>query len=130
MKKLVLVLMLVFCTSARADGLTDLDADTINAAGIPVYISAVFAMGNKDVGFRFATGDAPDNVKEWYREQLANWSLFDNYGSWILYDGKPGAGMSDIMATNQVAVQKNENLPEWHSLPEDMTTEIVIMVVK
>jgi hypothetical protein len=130
MKKLMLVLVLVFCTTARADNLTDIDADTIKAAGIPVYFSAVFATGNKDVGFRFATADAPDKVKQWYREQLANWSFFDSYGAWILYDGKPGAGMSDIMATNQVAVQRNDNLPEWHSLPEDMTTEIVIMIVK
>jgi hypothetical protein len=130
MKKLMLVLVLVFCTTARADKFTDIDADIIKAAGIPIYVAAVFAMGNKDVGFRFATADAPDKVKQWYREQLANWSLFESYGAWILYDGKAGAGMSDIMATNQVAVQQNENLPEWHSLPKDMTTEIVIMVVK
>lgn len=130
MKKLMLVLMLVFSTTTHAGSLPDIDADTIKAAGIPIYSSAVFALGNKDVGFRFASGDAPDKVKQWYREQLANWSLFDSYGAWILYDGKPGAGMSDIMETNQVAVQQNENLPEWHSLPKDMTTEIVIMVVK
>jgi hypothetical protein len=89
MKKLMLVLVLVFCTTARADNLTDIDADTIKAAGIPVYFSAVFATGNKDVGFRFATADAPDKVKQWYREQLANWSFFDSYGAWIIYDGKP-----------------------------------------
>lgn len=76
------------------------------------------------------TPQLPDAVRTWYREKLAGWSLFDQYDSWILYDGEPGAGMGDLMALNQVQVQTNENLPEWHGVDKSLTTEIVIMVVK
>ena len=51
-------------------------------------------------------------------------------GGWILYDGVPGKGLAGVMGDNQVMVQRNDNLPEWHSLDKDMTTEIVIMIVK
>lgn len=132
MKYLYLILILfVFCsTNTFAFNLTDMDSGTIKGAEIPIYTSSVFALGNQDVGFRFASNDSPEQVRQWYREQLPKWSLFDQYGSWILYNGKAGAGMSEIMSTHQVAVQKNENLPGWHNLEKDMTTEIVIMIPK
>lgn len=43
-----------------------------------------------------------------------------------LYNGEPGAGLSDFMMKNQVMVVTNENLIEWFGLPANMTTEIVI----
>ena len=130
MGKFILTLMFFCCTCAIAANLPDTDARTIKDAGIPIHHSAAFAYGNKDVGFRFASNESPEKVRKWYQEQLPGWSLFDQYGTWILYNGGPGAGVSEIMTSNQVAVQENANLPEWHSLQKDMTTEIVIMVFK
>jgi hypothetical protein len=38
--------------------------------------------------------------------------------------------MGEVMSKNQVSVKHNDNLPQWHSLDKNMTTEIVIMIVK
>ena len=100
----------------------------IRDAGIPIYQEAIFAYGNASVGFRYATSTSPETVRQWYREKLSSWSVYEQYGGWILYNGKPGLGMTEIMEKDQVSIQKNENLPEWHSLDKTMTTEIVIMV--
>jgi len=106
------------------------DAKIIEAAGIPIFSGATFAIGNLDTGYRFATSKPPAEVRQWYQKKLSDWSLLDKYGSWILYKGQQGLEMSDVMSKLQVMVQKNENLPQWHSLKKDMTTEIVIMIPK
>jgi len=114
-----------------ADSLKDQDEQLIKSAGIPLYSKARFVYGNNSVGYRFASSEPVDNVRAWYRKQLASWPVYeDRFGSWIIYKGKPGAKMSDlIMQKNQVSVQKNDKLPEWHDLDKTMTTEIVIMVI-
>jgi hypothetical protein len=38
--------------------------------------------------------------------------------------------MAGVISDNQVMVKRNDNLPEWHSLDKNMTTKIVIMIVK
>jgi hypothetical protein len=106
------------------------DATRIEKAGVPLYPGAAFATGNKEVGFRFATSETPESVRQWYQEKLDDWLLFDEYGSWILYRGEPVKGLGELMSRDQVQVQANENLPEWHKLDESMTTEIVVMVVE
>ncbi len=131
MKWIALVLsFLIAAGAASAADLPPADAGVIKSSGIPVFDGAVFVIGNQDVGYRFATNRPPAEVRQWYRSKLADWSLFDSYGSWILYKGKKGAGMSEIMSSRQVAVSTNEKMLEWHKLNKDMTTEIVIMVPK
>jgi hypothetical protein len=104
------------------------DAKVIEAARIPIFSEATFATGSRDVGYRFATSKSPAEVRQWYQEKLSGWSLYEEYGGWILYKGQQGLGLSEIMSKLQVMIQKNENLPQWHSLKKDMTTEIVIMI--
>ena len=132
MRKLLFVLCLIAlgAPAATAADLPASDAALIEAGRVPLYPGATFATGNKDVGFRFATSEAPEAVRKWHQEKLAGWSLFDKYDSWILYQGEPGASMGDLMSLNQVQVQTNENLPEWHKVNKSMTTEIVIVVGK
>jgi len=131
MRAVLLALSLLVSTGvAVAADLPSADANVIKSAGIPVYDQAVFVIGNQDVGYRFATSQPPEAVRQWYQKKLSDWSLFDQYGSWILYKGKKGAGMSQIMASRQVAVSTNEKMIDWHKLKKDMTTEIVIMVPK
>jgi hypothetical protein len=112
--------------------LPDQDEQLIESAGIPLYTKARFVYGNNSVGYRFASSEPVDNVRAWYRKQLSSWPVYeDKYGSWIIYKGKPGASMGDlIMKKTQVSVQKNDKLPEWHSLDKNMTTEIVVMVIE
>ena len=130
MKKMIILLLLVFSVNSYAASLPSSDAKLIEGAGIPIFSGATFAVGNQDVGFRFVTSKTPEEVQQWYLQKLSKWTLFNQYGSWILYNGPQGVGLGEIMSKNQGAVQKNENLPQWHSLDKSMTTEIVIMVPK
>lgn len=129
MKTFMTIILLFISVSAFSQELTDADKELIKNAGIPIYSNAQFVNGNNQVGFRFVTNDKIEDVRNWYKEKLAEWSLYSEYGGWILYKGEPGAGVADLMMKkNQVSVQFNENLPQWFSLDKNMTTEIVIGV--
>ena len=130
MKKIFIIMFLVISVNAYAASLQPSDSKLIEAAGVPLFSKADFVYGNKDVGFRFVSSTPPEDIQKWYRQQLSQWALYNQYGGWILYDGAPGVGMGEIMSKNQVSVQRNDNLPQWHSLDKKMTTEIVIMIVK
>ena len=115
-----------------ATSLADQDEKLIKNAGIPLYSKARFVYGNSSVGYRFASSQPIETVRTWYINKLSSWPVYeDEYGSWIIYKGKPGADMGElIMQKTQVSVQKNDKLPEWHSLDKKMTTEILIMVIQ
>jgi hypothetical protein len=129
MKRIFLILFLVFSVNSFAASLQPADSKLIKAAGVPLFSKASFVYGNKDVGFRFASSTPPEEVQKWYRQQLPKWALLKEYGGWILYNGAPGVGMGEVMSKNQVSVKHNDNLPQWHSLDKKMTTEIVIMII-
>ena len=130
MNKLFIVFLLIFSVNSYTEELKPLDAKLIKDAGITLHSEAIFVYGNQDVGFRFATNVSPEDVQEWYSKELPKWALYNKYGIWILYNGEPDKGMADVMSVNRISVTHNPNLPEWHSLDKNMTTEIVIMIVK
>jgi len=130
MKRLAFILIVLFSVNAFAANLQPSDSKLISDSGVPLYSNATFVNGSKDVGYRFATSTKPEEVQKWYRQQLPNWALYKEYGGWIRYDGASGMGMGEVMSENQVMVKKNDNLPAWFSLEKNMTTEIVIMIVK
>ena len=127
---LLFILLTGWTITVHAADLQQSDISLIESAGVPVYSKANFVYGNPDVGFRFATSVSPEEARQWYHEKLPKWSVLDEYGSWIMYDGKPGAGLGEVMSKNQILIKKNENLPGWYSLEKNMTTEITIMIVK
>jgi hypothetical protein len=133
MKRLAIGLLglsILFCMDVIAAELPAKDADIIKAAGVSIHPDITFATGNQDVGYRFATSKSPEEIRKWYRDKLSEWSLYDQYGGWILYKGEKGLGLGDVMSKLQVMIQKNDKLPEWHSLDKNMTTEVVIMIPK
>ena len=130
MKRLILVLFLICSANSYAASLQPSDAQLIKAAGVPVFPKATFAIGSKAAGFRFVTSTPPEEVRSWYRQKLPEWSLLDKYGSWILYNGKPGMDMRGVMSNNQIGVKSNDKLPEWYGLDKNVTTEILIMIVR
>ena len=99
---------------------------TMEKAGVPVYPGAVYCIGDASVGIRLATSDSEDKVRAWYVEHLSGWALFEDFGSWMLADSPASASMSERMESNVVVVDTNAQLPEWHGLDADMTTQIVI----
>ena len=130
MKRLFIIMTLILSVNALAAELQTSDEKLISERGVPLYSKASFVNGSKDVGFRFASNASPEDVQNWYLQQLPKWALYKEYGGWILYDGAPGKGMAEVMSENQIMVKKNDNLPNWFSLDKSMTTEIVIMIVK
>ncbi len=130
MKILAASLCLFLAAGVNAETMPEAESDLISGAGIPIYPDADFVYGNRELGFRFATSDSPEEVRRWYVEQLGGWSLMDNFGLWALYDGPEGMNFGELMSVSQVTVTENDELPGWHSLDESMTTEIVIQIVK
>ena len=102
----------------------------LKESGIPLYKGAQFingGLGDDVVGARFGTRATVDDVRTFYRDAFPGWALQSEYG-WTLYDGKPSKSPADFIGKKSVTVQENKNLPEWFGLPQDMTTEIMIVV--
>jgi hypothetical protein len=115
---------------AVAAELSDSHAKLLKESGIPVYKDTQFingGLGDDVVGARYATSAAVDDVRAFYREAFPDWALQSDYG-WTLYDGKPSKSPAAFIGKKSVTVQENKNLPEWFGLPQDMTTEIMIVV--
>ncbi len=133
MKKLAVIILATFVMGVApvfaVESLSDVDAKVIKEAGISVYPDAIYVYGNQELGIRFATTHSPEKVREWYVKQLPGWSIMDEYGIWIIYEGKPVLG-GEVMLKKRIVISMNEDLPEWYSLDKNMTTDIVIMIPK
>lgn len=111
----------------------DIPADyqaAIDTANVPAYPGSVFCTGDPASGMRLATSDSVETVRKWYRSQLPDWNIYEGYGGWILYAGPADAGMTDIFSSFQVSITENPELPNWHDLSSDMSTEIVIALME
>ena len=110
--------------------LSDSHTMLLKESGIPLYKGAQFingGLGDDVVGARFATSATVDDVRTFYRDAFPGWALQSEYG-WTLYDGKPSKSPADFIGKKSVTVQENKNYPEWFGLPQDVTTEIMIVV--
>ena len=63
MKRLFLILILLFSVNTWAASLQTLESRLISDRGVPLYSKATFVYGNKDVGFRFASSIQPEEVQ-------------------------------------------------------------------
>lgn len=110
--------------------LSDSHSKLLKESGTPLYKGTQFidgGLGDDVVGARFATSAAVDDVRTFYREAFPGWALQSEYG-WTPYDGKPSKSPAAFIGKKSVTVQENKNFPEWFGLPQDMTTEIMIVV--
>jgi hypothetical protein len=131
MKQLIMIIFcLVITAGVQAADLSATGAQVIQSAGVKIYPDADFIEGNQDIGFRFATKKSPAEVRAWYKKQLSGWSLHDKFGGWVIYNGKPGVTMGELMSINHVSVKENKMLHEWFGVDPAMSTEIVIMIPK
>lgn len=129
-KILITILALSFSLGLQADDLRSADSTFIKAAGIPLHPAVIFANGSRETGFRFATNLSVSAAQAWYREQLPNWTLYNEYSNWMLYQHPPDSGSASVLSMNHISIQKNDKLPQWFSLDKTMTTEITITVMK
>lgn len=120
---------LLFSLGISAENtLPEQDKKIMEQAGVPFYPEMQYVNGAFQgmVGVRFASSDDVEDVRKWYSDKFPDWAVNDQYGSWVLYNGEPGAGLGEYMMKNQVMIVTNQNLKEWFGLPADITTEIVI----
>ncbi len=133
MKKVIITMlgcMFFLGGLAVAAELSDSHTKLLKESGIPLYKGTQFingGLGDDVVGARFATSAAVDDVRSFYRGAFPGWALQSEYG-WTLYDGEPSKSPAAIIGKKSITVQENKNLPEWFGLPQDMTTEIMIVV--
>jgi hypothetical protein len=131
MSSKIIVISLLVCQTlflVNAAELTVNDSKTLKQAGIPVYPGLEFINGITGdlISMRFATSDNVKALREWYRKELPKWAIYDEYGIWILYDGKPGGGPANYMTKKNISISENTNIPQWFSMPANMTTEVTI----
>jgi hypothetical protein len=100
----------------------------LEATGVPVYPGAVYCIGNAEAGIRLATNEPRDTVRAWYAEQLPGWTVFEDFGMWMMADSPPGSSFPERVESNNLIVDTNDQIPEWHDLAADMTTQIVIVL--
>lgn len=120
---------LAFALPAFAAGAVPDDVSAaLEQAGVAVYPGAEYCIGNPQIGIRFASSDDPETVKAWYVEHVPAWNVKDVFGMWILIDAPADAKISgsDLMTRNNIVVDVNPELPGWHGLAGDMTTQIVV----
>lgn len=126
----VLTAIALSTVAAWAQGLSPKDAAVLKGAGIPVYQGAKYINGQLGgiSGVRFVSSADLEEVRAFYRSALPGWALNSQYGTWILYNGKPGGGPATYMNKQQVMVVKNMKLSSMFGLDKEMTTEIMIVV--
>jgi len=125
------LLLVLSAGIALAGDLPAKDVKILKEAGIPLYEGAQFTnggLGDEVIGARFASSAPVEDVRSFYREKFPGWSLNNQYGSWILYNGKAGSGPAAYMGKQQISVVENKNLPSWFGLDSGMSTEIMIVV--
>jgi len=124
---MLLAIFIMFATPVLgADSMPANTKAAFDKVGVAVYPSAVYCTGDPVIGVRLATSDSPEKVRTWYKEKLSSWTIFDKFGIWALVD-RPGVDtMVDLMKSNNLVVTENLDLPAWHKLPANMTTEIVV----
>jgi len=128
MKIMALLFLGFVAVSANADELSAADAQLLNEAGIALCDTCEFVNGGRDIGYRFASSASVDSVKQWYLQTMPDWSEGDLYGTAVLYKGEPGRGMRELMTSTQIVISKNMDMPEWFSVAEDVTTEVIVMI--
>jgi len=129
MLKRIILKMLLIClipTVLIAQDMPGKIKSQLDSKGAPIFPGVTYCTGEISMGIRFATNESPEKVREWYIAKYPKWSIMDQYGSWSLFDGPPKAGMAKIMSSKRIEIKANEQLPSWHSLSSDMTTEILI----
>jgi hypothetical protein len=124
------ILLTIFIMSATlvfgSDSMPENTKAAFDKVGVAVYPSAVYCTGDPAIGVRLATSDSPEKVRAWYMEKLPNWTVFDKFGIWALVDKSSVETMVDVMQSNNLVVTENLELPAWHKLPANVTTEIVV----
>ena len=112
---LLLALPLAFFLSAPqaefSEDLAEHQVSALESAGVPIYPGSVYLTGDDSDAtvMWFSSDDSPDDIMDWYKEQLGDWSELESNGVRAIYKGPPGIEPSDMMAWPYVfAIAKDE----------------------
>lgn len=98
MLTLLLVTVLSFASATSAENMSAAQISSLEAAGVPVYPGSTYTTGDDEVAtiMWFSSDDSPDQVLDWYADQLSDWSEVVVSGSRIIYKGPPGIESKDL----------------------------------
>jgi len=79
----------------------DLSADQLGAlesVGIPPYPGSTYTTGDDEIAtiMWFKSKDSPDEIMDWYKDNLFGWSETDVNDSRIIYKGSEGIETKDL----------------------------------
>lgn len=98
MLTLLLVTVLSFAPATSAEDMSAAQTGSLEAAGVPVYPGSTYTTGDDEVAtiMWFSSSDSPDQVLDWYADQLSDWSEVVVNGSRIIYKGPSGIESKDL----------------------------------
>jgi hypothetical protein len=112
---LLLALPLVFFLSASqaefSEDLAEHQVSALERAGVPLYPGSVYLTGDDGDAtvMWFSSDDSPDDIMDWYKEQLSDWSELAWNDIRAIYKGPPGIETSELMAWPYIfAIAKDE----------------------
>lgn len=133
MKRLINILLalslVVFFGTAQASLGEDTDPTAAQQAalersGIPIYPGSRYVTGDESAAIVmwYRSADSPDEIIDWYKENLSDWSEITVNGSRVVYQGPKGMDSGELSTKAYIFVR----VPTESGVVED--AEITIHV--
>ena len=133
MKNLINVLLslslVAFFAVAQASlgedtGPTAAQQEALKSSGIPTYPDSRYVTGDEGTAtvLWFRSEDSPDEILDWYKEKLADWSEMTVNGSRVIYRGPKGMDSGELSNKAYIFVR----IPTESGVVED--AEITIRI--
>lgn len=93
-----LVVVFVVPRATLAEDLTAAQLEALESTGIPTYPESSYTTGDESVAtlMWFKSLDSPDEIVNWYKDKLADWSEMTVNGSRVIYRGPEGIESGEL----------------------------------
>ena len=132
MKNLIGVLLtlslVVFFAAAQASlgegGPTVAQQEALEKSGIPIYPGSRYVTGDESAAIVmwYRSANSPDEIIDWYKEKLPDWSEMTVTGSRVIYRGPKGMDPGELSTKAYIFVR----IPTESGVVED--AEITIRI--
>lgn len=114
---LAIPMVLLFSASqAQIDeGFSESEAAVaLESAGVPIHPGSAYLTGDDEMAtvMWFSSDDSPDEIMDWYKDQLDGWSEIDVDGSRVICQGPPGVESSELSNWPYIFVRIKEQSVE------------------
>jgi len=93
-----LMLVIAATQAAVAEELSAVQLGALESADIPLYPGSTYTTGDDEIAtiMWFKSKDSPDEIMDWYKDNLSGWSELDVNDSRIIYKGSEGIETKDL----------------------------------